>query len=166
MHLRPLEPTDLDALYDIENETSDWLYSRTNVPYSRQVLKEYIDNQRADVYMDGQMRLVVEEDNAVVGFVDLVNFEPRDLRAEVSIIINKERRGRGLATQTLQRLIDYCRQFLLMEQLYAIIDVRNEASVALFKKVGFTQTAELNDWFRTPSGRVNALMFQLFLKKD
>lgn len=162
MNLRPLEPSDLDALYQIENEMSDWQYSRTSVPYSRSVLREYIENQHADIYMDGQVRLVVEEKGEVVGFADLVNFDPRDLRAEVSIIIKKEYRRKGLAQQALKRLVDYSRQFLMMEHLYAIIDVRNEASAALFKKVGFMQTAELKDWFRTASGRSNAHIFQLF----
>lgn len=166
MNLRPLEPSDLDALYLIENESADWQYSRTSVPYSRSVLKEYIENQRADIYLDGQVRLVIEEDGFAVGFVDLVNFDPRDLRAEVSIIINKEYRGRGLAHKALLQLIEYSRMFLMMEHLYAIIDERNEASAALFAKAGFVKTVELKDWFRTNSGRVNAHIFQLFLKKE
>lgn len=166
MHLRPLEPTDLDALYEIENETSDWLYSRTNVPYSRQVLKEYIENQRADIYMDGQVRLAIEEGGEVVGFVDLVNFEPRDLRAEVSIIIKKECRGRGMASKALEKIIDYSRTFLMIEQLHAVISESNEPSRRLFAKMGFEHTCTLESWFKTPVKREKAFVFQLFLKKD
>lgn len=166
IHLRPLESSDLDALYQIENEIEDWQFSRTSVPYSRSVLKEYIENQHADIYLDGQVRLVIEEDGIAVGFADLVNFDPRDLRAEVSIIINKEYRRRGLAHRALCRLVEYSSRFLMMEHLYAIIDERNEASQSLFSKAGFVKTAELKSWFKTVSGRVNAHVFQLFLKKS
>ena len=42
IHLRALEPEDLDFLYEMENDESLWEVGNTNVPYSRQVLLDYI----------------------------------------------------------------------------------------------------------------------------
>lgn len=38
IHLRAIEPEDLDVLYNIENDTEVWNVSTTNVPYSRYIL--------------------------------------------------------------------------------------------------------------------------------
>ena len=42
IHLRALEPEDLDSLYNIENDEDLWDVGVTNVPYSRFVLSAYI----------------------------------------------------------------------------------------------------------------------------
>lgn len=165
MHLRPLEPTDLDVLYEIENDMTMWHAGHTNVPFSRAILAEYIVNQKADIYMDGQVRLVLEDKGEVVGLADLVNFDSRDLRAEVSIIIRKEKQGRGYATEAIQQLIAYARDIILIEQLYAIVAESNKSSLALFRKCGFVQTAVLESWVKRVQNRENAHLFQLFLKK-
>ena len=42
IHLRALEPEDLDFLYEIENNESIWEVSNTQTPYSKWVLKNYL----------------------------------------------------------------------------------------------------------------------------
>ena len=44
IHLRALEPEDLDILYHSENDSSLWQYGSTLVPYSRFTLREYLQN--------------------------------------------------------------------------------------------------------------------------
>ena len=39
IHLRALEPSDLDFLYELENNTDIWEISGTTTPYSKHVLK-------------------------------------------------------------------------------------------------------------------------------
>ena len=65
VRLRAMEPEDLDLLYRIENDVKLWHVSTTNVPYSRFTLHEYIANSTGDIYVDRQVRLMIE--NAVVG---------------------------------------------------------------------------------------------------
>ena len=38
--LRPLEPEDLEQLYEIENSMDDWEYSSANVPLSHYLLRD------------------------------------------------------------------------------------------------------------------------------
>ena len=58
--LRALEPEDLEMLYTIENNQSEWNVGATNVPYSRYVLRDYIANTASDIYADRQLRLMVD----------------------------------------------------------------------------------------------------------
>ena len=43
IQLRALEPSDLDFLYDLENDQCLWTVSNTLVPFSKYTLKEYIE---------------------------------------------------------------------------------------------------------------------------
>ena len=86
--LRALEPEDLDMLYQIENNRQLWDVGMTNVPYSRYALHDYIAHASVDIYTDKQVRLMIEnQQGTIVGIVDIVDFNPQHLRAEVGIFI-------------------------------------------------------------------------------
>ena len=96
IHLRAMEPEDLDMLYTIENDQRLWGVSATNVPYSRYTLHDYIANAAGDIYTDRQVRLIIEnEQQDVIGILDLINFDPRHRRAEVGIVIQQPYRSQG-----------------------------------------------------------------------
>ena len=79
------------------------------------------------------------EDNAshkAVGLIDVFDFEPFDMRAAVGVSVNeKQARGKKIATNAMQLLIEYCFGYLHLHQLYARIFTDNAASVALFKSL-------------------------------
>lgn len=162
--LRAMEPEDLDLLYKIENDTGLWNVGATNVPYSRYTLHDYIANSTGDIYNDRQVRLMAENsDGEVVGIVDVVNFDPRHLRAEVGIVIENGYRQKGYATAALNAIADYSLRVLHLHQLYVFADASNTASVNLFRKMGYQETAELNDWLYDGKTYHAALLMQLFL---
>lgn len=162
--LRAIEPEDLDLLYKIENDISVWNAGTTNVPYSRYVLRDYIANTTSDIYADKQLRLiVVNKEGMNVGVVDLVNFDPRHMRAEIGIVIRSEFRGRGYARDAIMALLDYSRDILHLHQVYAYSDIRNDVSVKLFETLGFSGSTLLKDWLKTSTGYVDAMLMQYFL---
>ena len=166
IRLRALEPEDLDMLYGIENDHSLWSVGATNVPYSRYVLHDYIANTRSDIYADRQLRLMIEDADArVVGIIDLVNFDPRHLRAEVGVVISTPHRRLGFATAALQELCRYASATLHLNQLYAVIDQENEAALSLFRQVGFTTENTLRNWLYSGSGYADAVLLQTFFEK-
>ena len=160
--LRALEPEDLDLLYRIENDDALWRVGTTNVPYSRYVLRDYIANSSSDIYADRQLRLMIEDENhQVVGIIDLVNFDPRHLRAEIGIVIEESSRRQGYATATLHALRDYAHRVLHLHQLYAYIDVHNEASLSLFQKAGYVTAARMPQWLCDGNEYHDAWLVQL-----
>ena len=48
--LRALELSDIDLLYQWENDKNIWQVSNTLVPFSRYILKKYIENSFKDIY--------------------------------------------------------------------------------------------------------------------
>ena len=104
IYLRALEPTDLDFLYLLENDEDLWEVSNTTTPYSKFVLKQYLDNAHRDIYEIKQLRLVLcdNQTEAVLGFVDLFDFDPKHRKVGIGVVIFLEKeRGKGFALEAL-----------------------------------------------------------------
>ena len=162
--LRAMEPEDLDILYLIENDSSLWNVGATNVPYSRYTLHEYMANAKDDIYVDRQVRLMVEnEAGEVVGIVDVVNFDPQHQRAELGIVIMNDHRRKGYATAAVEEILRYALRILHLHQLYVIVDKENTIALQLFKKTEFQESASLAQWRYDGRDYRDALLLQRFL---
>jgi diamine N-acetyltransferase len=159
--LRAIEPEDLDLLYQIENDRSLWSVSSTNVPYSRYTLHEYIANSTGDIYVDHQVRLMIEnEEHQVVGIVDLVNFDPANRRAELGLIIEAPYRKSGYALATIEAICDYAVRVLHLAQIFAFIDADNLPCITLFRKLEWLESARLRKWLFDGSDYHDAIVMQ------
>lgn len=168
VRLRAMEPEDLDFLYAMENDKEVWDVGCTNVPYSRYVLHDYIANASNDIYADGQVRMVMEDwSGNRVGLVDVFNFDASNRRAEVSVVVMAEYRGRGLARDAVRQVCHYALRTLHLHQLYAIIATDNMASQQLFSETGFTGRNVLKEWLFDGMTYKDAIVMQkFFLKKE
>lgn len=146
--LRAPEPEDLEVMYHIENNPEVWMVSNTTVPYSRYVLKRYINNCTNDIYQDHEIRLMIHhrQDDIVVGMIDLIDFSPLHGRAEIGMVILDEYRRQGLGYEALSLMCNYAFQRLHLHQLYAYIASDNIASLKLFSNGGFQKGACLKQW--------------------
>lgn len=159
-----MEPEDLDMLYNIENDSELWAAGLTNVPYSRYLLHDYIARTTGDIYVDKQVRMmIVGEHSQVVGMIDLTNFDPKHLRAEIGIVIMGEKRRQGYAQNALRQLLCYARSTLHLHQVYAVVDIVNKPAVTLFRKLQFEPSATLCEWLYDGSTYHDAILFQHML---
>ncbi len=163
--LRALEPEDLEFLYSCENNTGIWNISNTLAPYSKYILKQYIENSHHDIYTSKQLRLIIsatENTKKPIGAIDLFDFDPFHMRAGVGILINKaSHREKGYAFEALSELIKYCFNHLKLHQLYCNISESNKKSIKLFEKAGFVKCGEKKDWIKTDSGWESEMVYQL-----
>lgn len=163
IYLRAIEPTDLEPLYLWENDTNVWHLSNTLAPFSKHVLKQYIENARHDIYVTKQLRLIIcTGQDGPVGCIDLFDFDPTHLRAGIGILIGSEaHRGKGYAAEALEILCNYCFSFLHLHQLYCHINADNKISINLFEKTGFKRSGIKKMWNRINSGWVDEYFYQL-----
>lgn len=161
--LRSLEPEDLSFLYRIENDTNIWKVSNTFTPYSKYVLKQYIENAHHDIYTNKQLRLIIclNDSDVPVGAIDLFDFDPFHLRAGVGIVIDKAYQNKGIANKALSILIQYCFEHLKLHQVFCNITEDNLASIQLFSNAGFEKIGAKKDWVRTEKGWLNEAIYQL-----
>ena len=163
IYLRALEPEDLDFIYEIENDESIWEVSNTITPYSRFLIKQYLDNAHKDIYEVKQLRLVIVLNNGQsIGLIDIFDFDFHNKRAGIGILIKEAvDRNSGHGAAALQLLVDYCFKHLNLHQLYCNISEENAASIKVFKNRGFQEVGLKKDWNLINGSYKNEFVFQL-----
>jgi len=164
IYLRALEPNDLEFVYTMENDQSIWEVSNTQTPYSRFLVKQYLENAHQDIYEAKQLRLAIcqDEDFPAIGLIDLFDFDPKNNRAGIGIVIQgTENRKQNIGSEALKLLVKYAFYHLNLHQLYANIGAENVASVALFSKFGFQKIGTKKDWTLVNGVYKDEAIFQL-----
>ncbi|MDQ7917508.1 GNAT family N-acetyltransferase [Mesonia sp. MT50] len=162
--LRALEPEDLLFLEEVENNESLWELSATQVPFSRFILRKYLENSHVDIYEAKQLRLAIvsQETQKPLGFIDLFDFDPAHRRAGVGIVIaSSKMRQKGFALESLKLLTNYAITHLKLHQLYANIPEDNLPSRKLFEKADFVQVGTKIDWILVDGTYKNEILYQL-----
>lgn len=161
--LRALEPEDLEFLFDVENDEKLWKVSNTSVPFSKYLLRRYLDNSHKDIYEVRQLRLIISTyDGTRLGIIDIFDFEPAHRRAAIGILISSEKhRSKGYGSEALALVCEYCFKRLGLHQVYANVGAENTSSRVLFEKAGFLQTVRKVDWNFIEGEYHDEIMYQL-----
>ncbi|WP_036826404.1 GNAT family N-acetyltransferase [Polaribacter sp. Hel1_85] len=163
INLRALEPEDLDFLYQIENNEAFWEVSHTQTPFSKYILKQYLENTHLDIFEAKQLRLLIEEKSTKkqIGMIDLFDFNPSHKRAGIGILIHPDFQQNGFATEALSLLINYSFSILDLHQLFANITSDNSKSISLFTKHNFKKVGIKKDWILSEGKFKDEILFQL-----
>ena len=163
IYLRALEPEDLEFIHTIENDESFWEISSTQTPYSKFLIKQYLENAHKDIYEVKQLRLVISNyKEEGLGMIDIFDFDFKNNRAGIGILIKEIKdRKQGLGEEALKLLIDYCFNHLYLHQLYCNISEGNKASINLFTNQGFNKIGLKKDWNLVDGNYKNEYLFQL-----
>ena len=146
IRLRKIEPTDLPYLYQWENDAQMWADSDTHNPLSQYDLREYIASSTGDIYKDGQLRLMIDDEGSTMGCIDLFDFDPRNRKAAIGMYIAPHARGKGIGTKAVKSIEEYAFDFLKLRMLYAIIAINNTACSTIYKKEGYLPSSILKAW--------------------
>jgi len=149
--LRALEPSDVQLLFEWENDLSIWHLSNTIAPFSKFDLEQYILNSDKDIYSSKQMRLMIDKKISnskfqTIGNIDIFDFDPLNKRAGIGILIIEKERNKGLASEALDLLLKYGFETLNLHQFFCNISKENEVSIKLFKKKNFQIIGIKKDW--------------------
>jgi diamine N-acetyltransferase len=131
-------------------------------------VKQYLENAHQDIYEAKQLRLAIcqDQDFPALGLIDLFDFDPKNNRAGVGIVIqDNENRKLNIGSEALELLIEYAFYNLNLHQLYANIGTENEASKALFAKFGFEMIGVKKDWTFVNGIYKDEAIFQLIKTK-
>ena len=162
IYLRALEHEDLEIIHAIENDESVWEISNTQTPYSKFLIKQYLEHSQKDIFEVKQLRLVISNYNEdALGLIDLFDFDFKNGRAGVGILVKDEAdRKKGYGSEALQLLIKYSFTHLGLHQLYCNISEENETSIQLFKAQGFKKVGLKKEWNYVHGSYKNEYLFQ------
>lgn len=167
VYIRALDVEDLEALYAWENDPENWHVSGTLTPYSKFVIREYIENSVHDIFATKQFRFIIcdNQSRKAIGTIDLFEFDPLNKRAGVGILLaEKNFRKKGYALEGLELLKQYARQSLELHQLFCFINENNIPSIRLFEKAGYKKTGIKKDWIKSGNNFADAFFYQLIIE--
>ncbi|KAA5538465.1 GNAT family N-acetyltransferase [Paenimyroides baculatum] len=164
VYLRALEPEDLSFLYEIENDETLWEVSNTQTPYSKWLLKNYLENSHQDIYEAKQLRLAIVEKSSenLIGLIDLYDFDPKNSRVGLGIVVkNPSERNKGFGSESVKLLLGYAFQVLNVHQIFVNVAETNSASIKLFSNFGFQKIGVKKQWNKIGSVYVDEILYQL-----
>lgn len=137
--IRELSLSDLPALYELYAKPGMTDYVEPLYDYETELeyQKAYIENMYG-FYEYGMWLVFSKETGKLIGRAGLEH-------DELGYMIAPELQNRGYATEVCRFIIDYARENTDFEELYCRIDERNEASVRLAKKLGFTNSGQVDE---------------------
>lgn len=137
--IRELSLSDLPALYELYDKPGMTDYVEPLYDYETELeyQKAYIENMYG-FYEYGMWLVFSKETGKLIGRAGLEH-------DELGYMIAPELQNRGYATEVCRFIIDYARENTDFEELYCRIDERNEASVRLAKKLGFTNSGHVDE---------------------
>jgi diamine N-acetyltransferase len=164
--LRAIEPGDVEQLLDWENDASTWWIGASLSPYSKAVMVKYAEGDH-DIYRDKQLRFMLDACDEkglwyTVGAVDLYDYDPRNHRAGVGIVVDLNERRKGHALVGLYLLSRYAFEHLGAHQLYAEVPGGHDPSINLFKKAGYGGSEVRRDWVRKGTHWKDVILLQKF----
>ncbi len=168
VHLRALEPKDIDNIYNWENDVDQWSVGINNRFISKYDIENYVlTAQLQDVFSAQQVRFIIDmEDefiNASVGCVDLFDIDVKNLRASIGLYICSKYRGKGIAFKAIELIEKYACDTLCFNQLYVLVPCKNIPSVRLFEKTGYNIVGSLQQWIRRKENFEDVFLYQKIL---
>lgn len=155
-----MEMADLPYLYQWENDAAAWADGDTHNPLSMSVLRDYVTSTTGDIYKDGQLRLIIDEEGETLGCIDLTDVDARSGKAAIGLYVSPSARGRGVGRQAINLLEEYAVKFLRLHMLYALIRENHAACRTIYEQAGFEAVATLKDWIWVENEYVNAIIYQ------
>jgi RimJ/RimL family protein N-acetyltransferase len=145
--LRPLQPSDAQALYGMYSNPQFMRYWSSAPWTSIDQAERMIANDRQDHEAGRHLRLAIirDADALFVGTCTLFGFGPHGDRAEIGYGIAPQFWGRGYMTEAVGALIAFAFGELGLRRLEADIDPRNAGSARGLEKLGFTREGLLRE---------------------
>ena len=151
--MRNLQPCDAEAVFRYRSDPEVSRFQNWE-PKSLQEVQSFISEQ-ADVSVGTpgqwcQFGLYLNAGGHLIGDcgIHVLQADPR--QAEVGITLSPAYQGRGYATEALTGLLGYLFNDLAKHRVFASVDPRNEASLALLTRVGMRREAHFRQslWFK------------------
>ena len=141
--LRPPTPGDVDAITEACQDPEIPRWTRVPSPYTRAHAVEFVERSARtwEQGSDAPFVIVDAATGALLGAIGVHRFGGEDDGPEVGYWLEREARGRGVATRALRLVVDWaCRELGVRLLLQA--DARNDASRRVAEKVHFRFVGE------------------------
>jgi diamine N-acetyltransferase len=137
--LRKLQAIDVDVVLKWENNPENWKFSGTTTPFIKKDIAEFVCAEH-DIVKNEQIRYVIclNTSEQAIGTIDLFEYSVQENTVGVGVLIAETaNRNKGFAEESLDLILNYCRNELKIVTIFCNIIKDNKASIRLFEGCGF-----------------------------
>ena len=143
--LRKILKTDLEDVYDYAKNPNVSKYLLWSPHPNREYTEKYLEIVEK-LYLKAKFydfAIVLNENSKMIGTVGFTSINIEQNSAEIGYVLNERYWKKGYAREAVLRIIEYAREVLHLDTLYAKFILENERSRNLLTSLGFSQKAEL-----------------------
>jgi [ribosomal protein S5]-alanine N-acetyltransferase len=161
--IRPLSESDVAEVFAVFSDPIVMRYWDGALMKSLDDAMRYIDHihhgfRRREVFQWG---IADSATHAVLGTCTLTQVSTIHQRAEIGFALRQERWGQGLGSEAVARMIAFAFETLHFHRLEADVDPRNERSIRLLDRLGFTREGQLRERYFMNGERQDAIVMGL-----
>jgi RimJ/RimL family protein N-acetyltransferase len=161
LFLRRLHATDWKDLLELMSDEELFTYSDVQPMEEEQVLQWLEHDAHVKLSTAGQafyLGIALREPARLIGFLALRLLDPHRLQASVSVYVNRAFQRKGLASEALGAVLDFCFDAIHLHRVSAACESRNVAGCKLLEKTGLRCEGEFvkdklagDEWVNTTS---------------
>jgi len=147
--IREIQLSDVKDLFQMYATLSDCVYLEPLYPYEKELefTRNYIENMYG--FFQYGLWLVFEKSTGML--VGRVGIENRVIdgimRQELGYVIGSKWQQKGFAFEAATAVLQYAKDELFLKELFICVQKSNIPSIALAKKLGFSQYGETEEYF-------------------
>jgi RimJ/RimL family protein N-acetyltransferase len=147
--LRPLEPTDAEALWRWNHDPDVVRWLDDGYPQTLAQAKTRLADRPRNGYGDVLLGIEILNDHTLIGLVHLGGAEPETGCAELDIYLGeKEYWGRGYGTDAMRTICRFGFAKMRLHKISLTVVTENHAAHHVYQKVGFVDEGRLRQVFR------------------
>ena len=166
--LRRLSPDDAPTVHSYRSDPEVFKYQMwrpRSVDDTRQFLAQLaaVEPDTPGTWL--QLALVSRDDNAVVGDCG-IRFPDNDPhQVELGSTLRPSHQRRGLASEALLAVLAYVFESLHKRRVFASVDPRNQASIALLNRIGMRQEAHFRESLLVEGEWVDDIVYAMLVRE-
>ena len=165
--LREIIPTDAGDLFHIFSDEEAMRYwsfrPYTSVDQARGLIERIAEATLAGAGI--HWAITLRGDERLVGKCGYNEWRKTHRRGDISYIVAREQRGKGIVSEALGAMLDYGFDHMNLHSVEAGVTPGNDASTRMLQRLGFRLEGHLRENFLTDRGFVDSLIYSL-LRSD
>ncbi len=166
--LREITKEDAEPFFNLRTHPDVTKYADRFPPKSMEDIYKFLESIKSSIEENKSIAWAISPKGSKE-FIGTVNFhrtEPEHHRAELGYQLFSNHWRKGIMTEAILAAIDYGFNTMKLHSIEAQVNVNNEASIGLLKKVGFEQEALFKENYFFDGKFLDTPVFSLLNKRN
>jgi ribosomal-protein-serine acetyltransferase len=102
----------------------------------------------------------------LAGTIGIKNIDYVNKKADIGYWVGKQYQGQGIATESIELVVNYTFNILKLEEISAYVFPENKSSIRVLEKNGFTKTKEVNEYLSISKSYRKSLVYTIKNKNN